>query len=393
MQMICQKNTSPFCRVSNVLLLCDLQDSSREETILRGVQFILKTQEGMNWIVFASEPVTLSYNTITKTTVSAEKQFTGIIRIALVPSATSSNDDDAVQVHSSTGLRRLIYHAGVYPVGGDVSWDFRTASSSMSSSSKKADSTSVATVHFNYATRTMTDNSQQTNPELLMLVLPHHAQLISKGSLLGGKHFDIEYNCIKGRLSPVVGSSWGYDEPLPDIGFDGPLQDWDLRVRTKILEQVDEDLDRLLPTKSENIYGYGKQVARLAQLTHIIVKLGEAENSTKSKSASTSSDGDGRFQKAHDLLWNYLDMLLSGEVGDALLYDSTMGGIVSTNGLSNSGEDFGNGRYNGEHISNLVYPRVISRIFLLTRLHIDSCCNRRPSFSLWVSLTMLPSTP
>jgi endo-1,3(4)-beta-glucanase len=93
-----------------------------------------------------------------------------------------------------------------------------------------------------------------------------------------------------------------------------------------------------LPGDELNIYGYGKQVARLAQLAHITKKVTRRSN-------STSNMLDEITAKLH----NSLVSLLDGEVKDELLYDAKFGGIVSKNGLSDPGEDFGNGRYNDHH--------------------------------------------
>ena len=299
--------------------------------------------------MFASEPITLSFDSIGKTTVSATEPFTGVIRLAFIPTEPETIlGNETLQVSSSTGLRRLIYHAGVYPDGGAVSWDFQKQ---LGSGNGKKTGGEVGTVHFNYDAKLMTGNSAAgKNVGLLMLVLPHHAPLLSKGLLLNNKRFDLQYYSIKGPLTPVVGNSWSYDEQLPDIEFDGPLHGLDPSVRSQILEQVADDIDRVLPTSAENIYGFGKQIARVAQLTHIVHQLGQSKNATSPSSNTTSQNAtcadatSALLEKAQGVLSNYLDMLFSGSVSDSLLYDSNLGGIVSTEGLKNKGEDFGNGR-------------------------------------------------
>ena len=341
---------------------------------MRGVQFIFKTQEGINWIMFASEPMNLVFDSIRKTTISSSDPFTGVIRLAYIPSI--QDDDSAL---SSTGLRRLIYHAGVYPLGGEVSWDFKYPASSgaKKQASLVSNSTSrSATVRFNFATKTMTDNSLRPNAAtngLLMLALPHHAQLLPKSTLLKGKRFDLEYRCVKGPLTPVIGSSWSYEEPLLDIGFDGPGKDLDPGVRNLILDQIGLDYDRVLPTRAENVYGFGKQVARLAQLVHIAHKLQSSD--------STNDEGDPKnslLQKGIGLLKYYIEMFLSGEVSDSLLYDTNMGGLVSTNGLFDKGEDFGNGRYNGKQFGIDTLEHAKPAYLTLSRLDF------RSPLSLWL---------
>ena len=186
-----------------------LKESEQQKTTLRGVQFMFKTQEGVSWIMFSSEPMNLVYDNIQKTTISSTAPFTGVIWVAYIP----AKDQSDTSTEALTGLHRLIYHAGVYPIGGQVSWDFHSSPSSFGKGlTPLVNNTSrYATVHFTYTTRTMIESSLRPNAAtngLLMLALPHHAQLLPKSVLLNWKHFDLSYRCIKGSLTPVVGSTW-----------------------------------------------------------------------------------------------------------------------------------------------------------------------------------------
>jgi endoglucanase Acf2 len=188
------------------------------------------------------------------------------------------------------------------------------------------------------------DSSYRTNNAatgLLMLALPHHVQILPKSVQLNGKRFDLTYSCIKGPLTPIVGSDWAMEEPLPTLDFDdSPYHDLDPGVRQTILDQVADDMNRVLPTNDENVYGYGKQVARLAQLAHIANIL---ENEKESQ--SNDDDKGSIASKVKELLMSYLENFLTSQVSDYLLYDGNIGGLVSKNGLSDKSADFGNGRY------------------------------------------------
>ena len=176
---------------------------------------------------------------------------------------------------------------------------------------------------------------------LLMLALPHHVEYFSINAVLKAEKFDLTFRCIKGMMTPVVGSTWTYTEPLVNIGLDSPFKEVDDAVHEIIMEQIDDDMGQLLPTTAENIYGFGKQIARLAQLTHIAKKLhkdGQHGNGFLT----------GVAEKGTALLANYLEMFLSSQVTDKLLFDSNLGGLVSSNSLQDTEEDFGNGRYNGK---------------------------------------------
>lgn len=400
-----------------------LSTTTTTTTTLHGVQFTIETQEGVRWAVFASELATLTFDTQTRTTivVSAENggAFTGVLRFAILPptrdqlhgsdSVTTQTSTALHQILDSSGMKRLIYHAGVYPVSGAVHWSFRSVGSasngadgitdlptnvlnalsgnsqSSSSSSTTASSTTAETgksnnrvgvVDFKFETRSFTPTT--TGPKtLLMLALPHHAQSLPLSSQLDRDNFELVYTCIKGPMRPVLGSEWSYEEPLPSLGFDGDTGSNSDRlfvspnVRAKILTSLVEDVKLALPTATENIYGFGKQAARLAQLAHIahVLLLNGGKNTTTMTTASPvpqnpvppqpseSENADENanaiassvLQEAKNILRDSLDNFLRSKVADSLVFDANLGGMVTTDGLLNSNADFGNGRYNDHH--------------------------------------------
>mmetsp|Transcript_5476 Transcript_5476/g.5907 ORF Transcript_5476/g.5907 Transcript_5476/m.5907 type:complete len:1006 (+) Transcript_5476:51-3068(+) len=331
--------------------ICSIDESNPRYTTMRGAQFLLKTPEGVSWLMFASEPMNLVFDKITKTTVSSAAPFSGVIRLAYIP-----NDGIKKSFKSSTGFRRLIYHSDVYPVGGDISYQFHKSASASSPlyNSQNTElltvdaASSRATLSFKFETRSML--SKTADPKkLLMLALPHHAVVMSQSNILNSKDFDVIYECIKGNMTPVVGStSWSFDEPLYDMEFDSPIQAVNDSIKHLILEQVEDDLAQVLPNLSENVYGYGKQVARLAQLAHIADQL-EIKPSQGGNKNSAINEKESVLTKVREQLSKYLEAYLSSDVTDSLLFDINMGGICSTNGLRDKGEDFGNGRYNDHH--------------------------------------------
>lgn len=350
----------------------------------------------MNWIVFSSEPISFVFDTRRKTDVYSAKAFKGTIRLAVIPPSSTIRDtnNDMVQISSSTGLRRLIYHAAVYPVGGKVDYDFRdptsdtttttgatknvisavTSGRTIASVMKPSESTGsrIATVHFQFTTKTINSNTNiassaaSTSTGLLMLALPHHVVYFTNGHLLDNEHFDLVYKCIKGNMTPVVGSSWSYDEPLLSLGFEhniaGVQQIFsEPNIRRLMLENLEKDLKIAPPTRDENIYGFGKQVARLAQLAHIADELDvgssgtaprndkSSNNTQRTRRAATLDDRMVNIRKvATDKLFNYLKLLLDNQLSDSLYFDAALGGLVSTDGIADWNADFGNGRYNGK---------------------------------------------
>jgi endoglucanase Acf2 len=329
---------------------------------MRGVQFILKTPEGVSWFMFASEPINLVFDQISRTTITAAAPFTGVIRLAYIP---QDGEGDEKNLDSSTGLKRLVYHSDVYPVGGDIDYEFHRsglASSSSTSLSKSPvnGARSHATLTFKFATRSMLSNSATAKPakpsNLLMLALPHHAEVIPKSNILDSAAFDLNYDCIKGKMIPVIGSTWNLNEPLYDINFDGPLQLVDDNIKDVILQQVEDDMNQVLPSPAENVYGYGKQVARLAQLAHIADRF--EGKSKKDGNTTDAVNGSSVLDKVSMQLSKYLEAYLSSEVSDNLLFDKNIGGICSKNGLLNKNEDFGNGRYNGKALISAEIVRI-----------------------------------
>jgi endoglucanase Acf2 len=370
---------------------------------LYGVQFIIETQEGIRWIMFASEYAVLKIDMHNRTmiTISAEndKVYSGVIRLAIIPPLDSAHvrsdemDSETSEmdlVMNSTGVRRLIYHAGVYPVSGTVSWKFRSASKSANSSrrswwssllrtisgtpdvtdSKRSTRRSqgitgnrIGTIDFKFNTEYFASATEQQ--ELLMLALPHHVEglllssLTSSSSsqkLLGQESFDLVYTCIKGPMRPTTGSQWSMDIPLLSLGFDGDSGSNNQNiflsraVRPRILKSLQEDVQLSLPTATEDIYGFGKQSARLAQLAHISHLYMMNVNSTDvSLDEESIAVAESVFEKAQSTLRTALESLLSNKVSDRLVYDSNFGGMVTINGLMDSHADFGNGRYNDHH--------------------------------------------
>lgn len=351
------------------------EDHVSQIVTLHGVQFIVESQEGLNWILFSSEPIELKFDRIVKTTVVSTQKFSGVLRFAVIPSSPVLDASSAKNGSTSSGLQRLIYHAGVYPVTGDVTWAFRpadslsnlktaaksitgavgiTASTAAESSTPSTSATSgrVGTITFQYSTKTFSPTTAATTPKaLLMLALPHHMQGLAPGSQLSGEQFDLLFRCIKGPMRPILGSSWSYDQPLPSIGFNNGWERTSKAlqnpvVRSKVFQSLKEDIELALPTKEENVYGFGKQAARLAQLVHIAYELQASSNLSGIGNHSDVADADELatfMDEAVGFLTDALDHFLTNNVADYLVFDSSLGGLVSIDGLRDSGADFGNG--------------------------------------------------
>ena len=223
-------------------------------------------------------------------------------------------------------------------------------------------SKNLGNIQFQFKTKSMTLDAGKKNKdasesqELLMLALPHHADALSSSSLsstsrltlfVDNDDFDLVYRTIKGRMTPVVGSTWSYNENLTSSGLDDHdgvsenVAKLDAQTKAFILEQVAFDVTRVLPTLDENVYGYGKQVARLAQLVHIANVL------IRTMSNETDTNSDENYSTliadATSALHYFVTAFLSGKNTDIILYDINFGGLVTKDGLLDFMSDFGNG--------------------------------------------------
>ena len=155
----------------------------------------------------------------------------------------------------------------------------------------------------------MTSSSPGASVPLLMLALPHHAASISFAEelLLHKDSFDLTYQSIKGDMTPVTGNIWTCEEELTFLGFGDEtlsaktnlaqqaqqsstsvsssatktsatsqrpiihestaISTLDQSIRDLIISNVESDLNINLPVISNGAYGFGKQIARIAQVS------------------------------------------------------------------------------------------------------------------------------
>ena len=229
---------------------------------------------------------------------------------------------DIKELATSTGIKRLIYHAGAYPTEGSVSWDFISGTRHPLATTKSTHTTSfnkgrrrlsageqqkktennIGRITFAFKTSHMTSSSPGASVPLLMLALPHHAASISFAEelLLHKDSFDLTYQSIKGDMTPVTGNIWTYEEELTFLGFGDEniaqqaqqtssssssatktsatsqrpiihestaISTLDQSIRDLIISNVESDLNINLPVISNGAYGFGKQIARIAQVS------------------------------------------------------------------------------------------------------------------------------
>ncbi|XP_006844226.3 probable endo-1,3(4)-beta-glucanase ARB_01444 [Amborella trichopoda] len=250
---------------------------------------VVKLNNNQTWVIYSSSSLSLA-NDLTVC------NFTGIIRIALLPDPSSEPILDKF--------------SSCYPLSG------------------KAVFSKPFTLSYEW--------KKKGWGELLLLAHPLHLQLLSnecKATVEPG----LSYRSIDGDLIGVSGDSWVLrTDPIPINwhsigGIKNPESS--IPAIVSALKQDVEGLKQGLPATSST-YFYGKAIARTARLALI------AEEVELPSVIPTIQ----QFLKDSITPW-----LEGNFAGNSFLYDPKWGGIVSKVGSSDSGADFGFGIYNDHH--------------------------------------------
>jgi endo-1,3(4)-beta-glucanase len=253
-----------------------------------GTRFKVQLSDGTTWIVYASAPLTFDWSA---GSMAARAAITGTLRVANAPDAAS--------------IAALDTYASAVPTGGSVGVSVGC---------------DQATLRFTYTTR--------GTGQLLMAALPHHLARLSAYSSTA-----LTFRTLRGTLLGVVGSGWEQRIPLTTTGWQAPRP-----VATAHLDVVRSallaDASYAPPASvSTDPYFGGKYLAKLARLALIADELGETATATTLRARLAPLAA----------AW------LEGTNGNPLVYDTTWGGVVTSNGLANPSVDFGQGYYNDHH--------------------------------------------
>ena len=254
-----------------------------------GTRFLLALADGSSWVLYASSPLTFSWNSGGLT---AQSLFNGTLRLAHLSSPAMAAALDA--------------HAAAVPTGGQLQISVGC---------------DTALLRFSW--------TQSGSGPLLMTAMPHHLPLLQTPVLAGPT-----FATLAGTLQTVEGAQWTLRLPLSTITWTAPraIAPAHLAAVTSALA-ADSGYAPDPGTASGDPYFGGKQLARLARLALIADELGDTATAAtlRARLAPLSA------------AW------LDGTNGNPLLYDSTWGGVVTTNGLGSSSADFGQGHYNDHH--------------------------------------------
>jgi endo-1,3(4)-beta-glucanase len=269
-----------------------------------GVQYIVTLGNFQKWLVYCSVPVSLVW---TEDTLTSAVPISGVVRVAVLPIQTAE-----------AAFATLLQYVGKYPISATTSVSFLDLP--------------VSTATITYAFKTVGSGP------LLMLALPHQIPLFQSPAINNAEHLHLlsvyePIYSIKGKLRPIVGDSWRLTYSLVTAGWNYVV------TETLGIDQLNTiafnllmDVNNVLPTAVDP-YTFGKQLGRMCTIALMADNLGiAAVRTTALLNIETA-----------------LTPWLTGTNTDALLFDRTYGGVVSSAGLADQYADFGSGWYSDHH--------------------------------------------
>ena len=256
------------------------------ESSVTGTKFNIELNNGHTWIMYTSSEITIDWS---GSIVSTSSPFTGTMRLAVMVDGVDESELDA--------------YAEKVPLGGSI---------------EAVASGDSCDISINWMS--------EGNGDLLMVALPHHIDILSNPQTAS-----YTLNGIRGDMTGIVGDTWIMTEQLTSIQWFAP-GGVDPSHEENIRAALNEDLVGNDVVAGDPYFG-GKQMAKLARLALIAEDLGEASLA----------------QQFRDKVQPVLESWLDGTNPDTLLYETTWGGLVSTNGLVDSAADFGMAFYQDHH--------------------------------------------
>ena len=251
----------------------------------QGARFDLSLNNGQKWILYASQSVSI---TATGQAITFSAPFKGSVRLAMQSTAVTAAVLDA--------------HAQAIPTGGAL---------------RLSATADTGVVEFAW--------KKQGTGDILAFALPHHLDHLAKPTLV-----TTGFTSVRGQIRGVSGDLWQLQYPLSPA----------LRAAPRAVDPTHKDAivsalngEKGAQPNAGDSYSFGKQVGRAAELLLIAEELGEKASADQLRGAIESSLGT----------W------LDGKGDDALRYDETYGGVVTSKGAGGSGNDYGNGWYNDHH--------------------------------------------
>ncbi|CAL1409841.1 unnamed protein product [Linum trigynum] len=260
-------------------------------------KYTVKLNNNQTWLIYSSSPINLTHTT---SSITSAAGFSGILRIAILP------DEPDPGSESESVLDRF---SSCYPVSGE------------------AILSKPFSVEYKWEKKGWGD--------LLMLAHPLHLKLLSGDDCDVTVLTGLKYRSMDGDLVAVAGDSWVLKSDPVSVtwhSIKGIKDD----SYNEIVDALRKDVDGLNSSAitTTSSYFYGKLVARGARLALISEEVGFPDV----------------IPAVRKFLKETIEPWLEGTFnGNGFLYDGKWGGIVTKQGLTDSGADFGFGIYNDHH--------------------------------------------
>ncbi|XP_015582273.2 ascus wall endo-1,3(4)-beta-glucanase [Ricinus communis] len=254
-------------------------------------KYTAKLNNGQTWLIYSSSRINLTHSL----SLISSDGFSGMIRIAILPD--SDPKYEAI----------LDRFSSCYAVSGDAVF------------------TKPFCLEYKWQKKGWGD--------LLMLAHPLHVKLLSCENVVVLN--DFKYRSIDGNLVGVIGDSWELMSDPVSItwhSIHGIKEESCAEIASALFKDVEGLNSSAITTTSS--YFYGKLIARAARLALIAEELGFLDVIPKIK----------KYLK--ETIEPWLEGTYSG---NGFLYDDKWGGIVTKQGSTDSGADFGFGVYNDHH--------------------------------------------
>ncbi len=251
----------------------------------QGTRFELSLNNGQKWIVYVSQSVSVSW---ANNALTFSAPLKGSVRVALQTTKVPAALLDA--------------HAAAIPIGGSL---------------RLSATGDAGVVEFAW--------KKQGTGEILAFALPHHQDHLAAPNLVTAG-----FTSVRGQIRGVSGDRWQLQYALSPALRAAP-RPVDPTHKAAVLAALNNE--KGAQPNAGDSYSFGKQVGRAAELLLIAEALGEKAVADQLRSAIESSLGT----------W------LDGKGSDALRYDETYGGVVTSKGIGGPGNDYGNGWYNDHH--------------------------------------------
>lgn len=257
------------------------------------LNFTVDHDQIQTWFLYSEHPITWkTEKTADKTVVTADKPYTGWIRLILQKDTKTNLENNANILDNYSQNIPLDYQQTYALKDKNLTWSWHWQT--------------------------------QNGKAPLILSLPHHRQTWNKGMT----NATIHYQSIKGELQGEMQSNWDFKQPAIPLLFLEKRKPTEQQTQA-LKKALQEDVEHLLkyPFPDDSPYQVGKRLTRVARLVLIASYLHENQ----------------QRDQLLTLLKTYLQKKMRDKNSWNFEYDTTWGGIIP------SIDDYGARHYTDHH--------------------------------------------